>query len=206
MVIKTAEFVISNTDYNKCPKPVLPEYAFVGRSNVGKSSLINALTARHYLAKTSGKPGKTQCINHFLINHNWYLVDLPGYGYAKTSKTKRREFQKILTGYLRNRQNLLYTFVLIDIRHEAQQKDLDFLRWMGENQLPFTIVFTKSEKISNTRAIMLSETYQKTLLKEWQRVPFTFITSAHKKKGLEPIIKFINEVNGKFADYIQSLD
>ena len=153
MKIKSAEFVISNTDYRLCPKELLPEYAFIGRSNVGKSSLINALVDRKNLAKTSGKPGKTQLINHFKINNNWFLVDLPGYGYASTSKTNREQFKNMINKYLLNRSNLICLFVLLDIRHKAQNIDLDFMQKMGKEGIPFAMVFTKSDKISQNQII-----------------------------------------------------
>jgi len=147
MHIKTATFVVSNQDVSKCPKNNFPEYAFIGRSNVGKSSLINMLTNQKKLAKTSGRPGKTQLINHFLINEQWYLVDLPGYGYARVSKSSKKTFQKFITSYFQQRKQLVSAFVLIDIRHEPQQIDLNFMQWLGEHQIPFSIIFTKSDKL-----------------------------------------------------------
>jgi len=147
MRIKSAEFVVSNSDVSKCPKDLLPEYAFIGRSNVGKSSLINMLTSRKSLAKTSGRPGKTQLINHFIINKNWYLVDLPGYGYARVSKSSKKVFQKFITAYFSQRQQLISAFVLVDIRHKPQPVDLEFMQWLGQNMIPFSIIFTKADKL-----------------------------------------------------------
>lgn len=195
MNIREAEFVVSNTDFNLCPKPSRPEYAFIGRSNVGKSSLINTLTGRKSLAKISGKPGKTRLINHFLINKHWFLVDLPGYGYAQIGKTEREKFQKIIDGYLLHRENLLCTFVLIDIRHDPQKIDLAFFRWMGENGLPFVIVFTKSDKIKDTRVEGKVRKYIDTLMEEWEEAPQYFITSSLKKRGQEELLDFIASIN-----------
>ena len=164
MKIKSADFVISNTDYELCPKESLPEYAFIGRSNVGKSSLINAIVDRKNLAKTSGKPGKTQLINHFKINNNWFLVDLPGYGYATISKIKRNEFKKMINNYLLNRKNLICLFVLLDIRHKAQKIDIEFMQKMGEEGIPFVMVFTKSDKISQTQIINNINKYKEEMI------------------------------------------
>ncbi len=199
MQVKSAEFICSNTDYKKCPKAIIPEYAFIGRSNVGKSSLINSLTNKISLAKISGKPGKTQLINHFHINDNWYLVDLPGYGYAKVSKKIKSTFDTIIQSYLLNRVNLLCTFVLIDIRHEPQNNDLEFLRWMGEKQLPFALIFTKADKLTNPKQQNSVSQFRKTFLREWEEMPMCFVTSAAHNKGLEPILKFIEELNGSFT-------
>ena len=198
MIIKSAEFIISNTDYKLCPKESLPEYAFIGRSNVGKSSLINAITNRKNLAKISGKPGKTQLINHFKINNNWFLVDLPGYGYASTSKTKREEFKVMINNYLYNRKNLICLFVLIDIRHKAQFIDQEFMIKIGKQDLPFVIVFTKSDKISLSQATKNIEKYRNEMLKNWEYLPEIFITSSEKKKGLDNILKFIDKHNKLF--------
>ena len=165
MVIKTAEFVKSSGKWQDCPEPKIPEYAFIGRSNVGKSSLINAMLNRKDLAKTSQTPGKTQLINHFLINENWYLTDLPGYGYAKVSKSQRKDFEKLITNYILNRKNLVNLFVLVDSRHSAQKIDLEFIEWCGENGIPFSIVFTKADKLKGNAATANVEKYKEELLK-----------------------------------------
>lgn len=198
MKIKSAEFVISNTDYRLCPKEFLPEYAFIGRSNVGKSSLINALVDRKNLAKTSGKPGKTQLINHFKINNNWFLVDLPGYGYASTSKTNREQFKSMINKYLLNRSNLICLFVLLDIRHKAQNIDLDFMQKMGKEEIPFAMVFTKSDKISQTQIIKNIKQYKQEMLENWEFLPDIFITSSEKKIGMNEILTFIEKYNQSF--------
>lgn len=198
MKIREAEFIISNTDYQHCPKPSLPEYAFIGRSNVGKSSLINSLTGRKSLAKISGKPGKTRLINHFKINSNWFLVDLPGYGYAQIGKTEREKFETIIYGYLNNRENLMCTFVLVDIRHDPQKNDLEFMRWMGEHGLPFVLVFTKADKLREDRVAGKVRKYSEKLLEEWEELPQMFITSSLKKTGQDEILSFIDEINEKF--------
>jgi len=199
MTINQAEFVISNTDVNKCPKELLPEYAFIGRSNVGKSSLINMLTDQKSLAKTSGKPGKTQLINHFLINKSWFLVDLPGYGYAKVSKNKRDTFQKFIADYFIKRQQLVCTFVLVDVRHEPQSIDLDFFTFLGTNQIPFCIVFTKADKLGGTTLKKNLMSYEKKVLEQWETMPTYFITSATNKMGKEEILTFIDEVNNSLS-------
>ena len=198
MKIKTAEFVISNTDYKLCPEAIYPEYAFIGRSNVGKSSLINALVNRKNLAKISGKPGKTQLINHFKINDNWFLVDLPGYGYASTSKTNREMFKGMINKYLFNRKNLICLFVLLDIRHKPQPIDLEFMKKMEQDRIPFVMVFTKSDKISQTQISKNIKHYKTEMLKEWGSLPEIFITSSEKKKGRSEILKFIEEYNEGF--------
>ncbi len=198
MKIKSAEFVISNTDYKLCPKELLPEYAFIGRSNVGKSSLINALVDRKNLAKTSGKPGKTQLINHFKINDNWFLVDLPGYGYASTSKTNREEFKSMINKYLLNRSNLICLFVLLDIRHKAQNIDLDFMQKMGKEGIPFAMVFTKSDKISQTQIIKNIKQYKQEMLENWEFLPDIFITSSENRIGMKEILTFIEKYNQSF--------
>jgi GTP-binding protein len=198
MKIKSADFVISNTDYELCPKESLPEYAFIGRSNVGKSSLINAIVNRKDLAKTSGKPGKTQLINHFKINNNWFLVDLPGYGYATISKTKRHEFKKMINNYLLNRKNLICIFVLLDIRHNAQKIDIEFMKQMGEEEIPFVMVFTKSDKISQAQIIKNINKYKEEMLKYWESLPEIFITSSEKKIGTNDILNFIEKYNKGF--------
>ena len=195
MKIKTADFIISNTDYRNCPLPSMAEYAFIGRSNVGKSSLINALVNRKNLAKISGKPGKTQLINHFKINNEWYLVDLPGYGFAKISKSKRAEFHDMINDYLLNRKNLTCLFVLIDSRHKPQTIDQDFLQWLSEKEIPFVMVFTKSDKLGVTALSRNIDSYKSEMLKEWEEIPKTFITSAEKKNGLIDLLDYIEYLN-----------
>lgn len=199
MKIKSAEFVISNSDVSKCPDSTLPEYAFIGRSNVGKSSLINMITGRKNLAKTSGKPGKTQLINHFLINGNWHLVDLPGYGYARVSKTVKKTFQKFITAYFEQRRQMLCAFVLIDSRHEPQPIDLEFMQYLGENGIPFCIVFTKADKLKPKALERNIETYKSTMLETWIEMPQYFITSAENGVGKEEVLEYINQINSQFA-------
>ena len=198
MKIKSAEFVISNTDYKKCPKPDKPEYAFIGRSNVGKSSLINMLTGRNKLAKISGKPGKTQLINHFLINNTWYLVDLPGYGYAKTSKKNRKIWKDFIRNYILNRENLMCLFVLIDARHEPLKNDSEFMEQIGINGIPFVIIFTKSDKVSPKKLEDNISTYKKHMLNTWESMPEYFLSSAIKKIGQEEILNLIEQTNKLF--------
>ena len=198
MIVKQASFVISNTDYKKCPEDEKAEYAFIGRSNVGKSSLINALTNNKSLANTSGKPGKTQLINHFLINKEWYMVDLPGYGYAKTSKSNRAIFHKMISDYLINRKNLISLFVLIDIRHELQDIDSDFMQWLAENEIPFSIIFTKTDKLSKTKLSENIKVFKQNMLADWIELPNIFSTSAIKKEGLEEVLIYINKLNLEF--------
>lgn len=196
MKINTAEFVISNSDVSKCPTERLPEYAFIGRSNVGKSSLINMLTNNKNLAKTSGKPGKTQLINHFKINLNWFLVDLPGYGYAKVSKKTKEVFQEFITDYFETREQLVCAFVLIDVRHEAQKIDLEFITYLGETEVPFCIVFTKADKISKGKAEANIAAYEKELFKNnWEEMPPYFLTSATEGSGKDAVLAYIEEVN-----------
>ena len=195
MVIKKAEFVMSNSDVSKCPVEGLPEYAFIGRSNVGKSSLINMLTNHKGLAKTSGRPGKTQLINHFKINNQWFLVDLPGYGYARVSKTTKRVFQKFITQYFEKRKQLICAFVLVDIRHEPQPIDLEFMQWLGENAIPFAIVFTKADKLKPQAIERSVEVYQQVLLETWEKMPPYFITSAESKLGKEELLQYIEDIN-----------
>ncbi len=195
MKISSAKFVISNTDVTKCPKENLPEYAFIGRSNVGKSSLINMLTGNKSLAKISGRPGKTQLINHFIINDIWYLVDLPGYGYAKVSKNLRQKFQSFIQDYFLKRQQLVCTFVLVDSRHEPQKIDLEFMEFLGENGIPFCIVFTKTDKLRKHILKKNIDTYQKIMLKTWEVMPQYFITSSIDKTGKDQILDFIGNVN-----------
>ena len=195
MIITRAEFIISNSDVSKCPKEPLPEYAFIGRSNVGKSSLINMLTNNKNLAKTSGRPGKTQLINHFKINNNWFLVDLPGYGYARVSKTAKKIFQKFITQYFEKRHQLVCAFVLVDVRHEPQKIDLDFMQWLGENAIPFCIVFTKADKLKYSVIERNVENYIKILLETWEEPPQYFITSSENKTGKEELLGYIQQVN-----------
>lgn len=195
MVIKTTEFVKSSGKWQECPEPNLPEYAFIGRSNVGKSSLINAMMNHKDLAKTSQTPGKTQLINHFLINENWYLTDLPGYGYARVSKSMRKDFEKINTNYILNRQNLVNLFVLVDSRHSPQQIDIEFIEWCGESGIPFSIVFTKADKLKPNTANANVENYRNELLKSWEELPDMYVTSAEKKIGGDEILEFITKTN-----------
>lgn len=194
MKIQTAEFVISNTDYKKCPVDELPEFAFIGRSNVGKSSLINMLTNHKSLAKTSGKPGKTQLINHFVINKSWYLVDLPGYGYAKASKVQRYKWQRFIVDYLVNRKQLTNLFVLLDSRLEPQKIDLEFMNWCGEKQLPFSMVFTKIDKLSSSELQRNLAKYKKEMLKYWEALPPVFTTSSTSATGREHVLNYIARV------------
>ncbi|GAB4042398.1 ribosome biogenesis GTP-binding protein YihA/YsxC [Spirosoma litoris] len=198
MPVKQAEFLVSNSDAAKCPKPDRPEYAFIGRSNVGKSSLINMLTSRNSLAKISGKPGKTQLINHFIIDNEWYLVDLPGYGYAQVSKADREKFASLIDGYLKSRPNLLCIFVLVDSRIEPQKLDLDFMSNLGEQGLPFVVVFTKTEKLGPTKLQATLETYRAKLLEEWEEAPDFFVTSAVTAAGREDILSFIRPLNESY--------
>lgn len=193
--IKSAQFVISNTDITKCPSDGKPEYAFIGRSNVGKSSLINMLTERKSLAKTSGRPGKTQLINHFVINDEWYLVDLPGYGYVKASKTSRMKWEKFISEYLKQREELLNVFVLIDCRLEPQQIDLEFMNWCGEKGIAFSMVFTKMDKVSSTVLQKNLAKYKKEMLKYWEELPPVFTTSAESKFGREKLLNYIERIN-----------
>ena len=199
MKINTAEFIISNSEVSKCPKEPLPEYAFIGRSNVGKSSLINMLTNHKSLAKTSSKPGKTQLINHFKINNNWFLVDLPGYGYAKVSKRTKEVFQKFITDYFEKREQLVCAFVLIDIRLEAQKIDLEFINYLGVTEVPFCVVFTKADKIGKTKVDSHVTAFCKQVLANgWEEMPQYFITSSTEATGKESILEFIDDVNQSF--------
>jgi GTP-binding protein len=195
MKIKTAKFVISNTDITKCPTDNLPEYAFIGRSNVGKSSLINSLTNHKNLAKTSGKPGKTQLINHFIINDEWFLVDLPGYGYAQVSKNKREVFQQFIRDYFLQRNQLICTFVLVDSRHDAQKIDLEFMEFLGYNQIPFAIIFTKVDKLGKSQRNQNIKKYKKQLLETWEEIPPYFLTSATDDTGKEEVLDYIENIN-----------
>lgn len=194
-MIKQARFLTSNTDVKKCPPPDRPEYAFIGRSNVGKSSLINMLVGQKSLAKVSVKPGKTQLINHFLIDESWYLVDLPGYGYAKVSVTTKDKFQKLISNYILQRENLYCLFVLIDIRHEAQKIDLEFMTWLGENHIPFALIFTKADKLGKVTVAKNVEAYSLEMSKLWEELPPMLISSAVDGTGREELISFIQNVN-----------
>lgn len=200
MEIKKAEFVISNTDVKKCPDSHLPEYAFIGRSNVGKSSLINMLTDRKQLAKTSQKPGKTQLINHFIINDDWHLVDLPGYGYAQRGKEGRTAIRRIIEDYILEREALTNLFVLIDSRHKPQQIDLEFMEWLGENQIPFSIIFTKTDKISKGHLQENLRLYTEKMLETWQELPPILTSSSEKREGRENILDFIDAVNRQLGN------
>lgn len=195
MVIKSAEFVISNTDVRKCPAGTLPEYAFIGRSNVGKSSLINMLTDRKGLAMTSQKPGKTQLINHFLINRAWHLVDLPGYGFARLGQQNREQLKSIIEDYILERQQLTNLFILLDCRHEPQKIDLEFIDWAGEHGVPFALVFTKADKLSRGKLSANIEVYKAKLLETWEELPPIFITSSEKKEGRAELLAYIDDIN-----------
>jgi len=199
MKIKSADFVISNSDVAKCPNEPIPEYAFIGRSNVGKSSLINMLTERKGLAKTSGRPGKTQLINHFKINGNWFLVDLPGYGYARVSKKDKKTFQKYITDYFLKRKQLVSAFVLVDVRHEPQKVDLEFMEFLGENMIPFSIIFTKADKLKPKVIEKNVDSYIQELLDGvWEEAPNYFITSSSKNMGRDEVLYYIDDINQNF--------
>ena len=195
MIIKTAEYVISNSDVRQCPDGNLPEYAFIGRSNVGKSSLINMLTGRKGLAKTSSMPGKTLLINHFLINGSWYILDLPGYGYAKRGKDMRDKLRRMIEGYVGQREQMTNLFVLIDSRHAPQKIDLEFMQWLGENGVPFSIVFTKMDKIGKVVGMKNVEAYKKILQQSWEELPPVFLTSSEDKRGRDELLDYIGAVN-----------
>lgn len=195
MIIKDAKFVISNNDFRKCPDDGKPEYAFIGRSNVGKSSLINMLTNRKGLAMTSSKPGKTQLINHFVVNDEWYLVDLPGYGYAQRGKEGRQQISKIIESYILGRKELTNLFLLLDCRHEPQKIDMEFMEWLGENAVPFSIIFTKTDKLSKSKLSLNTESYVNKLLETWEELPPIFYTSSEKKEGGEEILNYIEQIN-----------
>jgi len=195
MIIKTAQFELSNSDYKKCPDKNWLEYAFIGRSNVGKSSLINMLTNHKKLAKISSSPGKTQLINHFAINEEWYLVDLPGYGYAKVSKKNREKFSELIRGYITNRKQLVVLFVLIDSRLEPQKVDLEFMEWLGKKSIPFSIIFTKADKLSSSKLHKNLTHYKKKMLEQWEVMPTHFITSSEDKRGKEEILDYIEQLN-----------
>lgn len=195
MIIKSAEFVISNSRVEKCPTTGLPEYAFIGRSNVGKSSLINMLTARKGLAMTSQKPGKTQLINHFIINDAWYLVDLPGYGYARLGKDSRDSLRRMIEDYVLERKELVLLFVLLDCRHDPQKIDLEFIQWLGEEGVPFALVFTKADKLSKGRLAANVEAYKAKLHEEWEELPPIFVTSSEERMGRDELLGYIEEIN-----------
>ena len=204
MLVKSAKFIISSTDVTKCPKSLFPEYAFIGRSNVGKSSLINSICNKKNLAKTSSTPGKTQLINHFLINENWYLVDLPGYGYARVSKTKKKIFQKFITNYFKNRFNLVNAFLLIDIRHEPQPIDLKFMEWLCENLIPFSIVFTKADKLKPMVLERNISNYKNDMLSaNWEEIPLMFINSSLHNNGGKEVLICIEQLN---KTYLKSIN
>ena len=200
--IKEVEFVKSSPDVKSCPDTDIPEYAFVGRSNVGKSSLINYLVNRHKMAKTSGQPGRTRLINHFIVNKSWHLVDLPGYGYAKVSKSDRASFLKIIYSYLLNRKSLICLFLLIDCRHKPQSNDLEFMRWLGKNQVPFVICFTKTDKLSSSELNKAIKSYKQTLLKDWESLPQIFYSSTTQNRGRAEIMNFIEATNSTLAKKI----
>ena len=197
MEIKTAEFTLSAPIVSMCPQDTKPEYAFIGRSNVGKSSLINMLTNHKKLAKTSQTPGKTLLINHFIINREWYLVDLPGYGFAKRSKKEVDKLDQMIRGYILQREQLVNVFVLIDVRLEPQKIDLAFIEWLGMSSVPFAIVFTKADKLTPSKARQAVEAYKKTLLKTWEELPPIFLTSAEKREGREEVLCYIEEINNE---------
>ena len=200
MEIKSAEFVISNTDVRKCPEGTRPEYAFIGRSNVGKSSLINMLTARTGMAMTSQKPGKTLLINHFLINKEWFLVDLPGYGFAQRGKEGRENIRRIIESYVLQRPQLTCLFVLLDCRHEPQKIDLEFMEWLGENEVPFAIIFTKIDKISRGRLTENLNKYKERRLETWEELPPILLSSSETKDGREEILDYIQSINRQLRD------
>ncbi len=195
MEIKSAEFIISNSLVSKCPATTMPEYAFIGRSNVGKSSLINMLTRNNKLAKTSATPGKTLLINHFLINKEWYLVDLPGYGYAQRGKKEKEKLQKIISDYILLREQMVNLFLLIDCRHEPQKIDLEFMEWLGENGIPFSIVFTKADKLGNGKLQTNVSAYLDKLKEQWEELPPYFITSSENRRGREELLDYIESIN-----------
>lgn len=194
-LVKTARFVISNTDIKKCPDDGKPEYAFIGRSNVGKSSLINMITGHRKLAMTSATPGKTLLINHFIVNDEWYLVDLPGYGYAKRSKAQNEQLEHIISSYILDREAMTLLFVLIDCRHEPQKIDLEFFQWLGENGVPFSIIFTKADKLAKGALAMNIEAYKKRLLEDWEELPPVFVTSSETSLGREDVLQYIAQIN-----------
>ena len=200
MNIKSATFEISNTDVRKCPPGNKPEYAFIGRSNVGKSSLINMLTNKNGLAKTSSTPGKTLLINHFLINDAWYVVDLPGYGYAQRGKESREKLKHIIQSYILGRAQMTNLFVLVDSRHKPQKIDLEFMQWLGENEVPFSIVFTKMDKLGKEAGQRNVEAYKAQLLEQWEELPPLFITSSEDRRGRDELLNYIEEINRQIAE------
>ena len=200
MNIKSATFEISNTDVRKCPPGNKPEYAFIGRSNVGKSSLINMLTNKNGLAKTSSTPGKTLLINHFLINDAWYIVDLPGYGYAQRGKESREKLKHIIQSYILGRAQMTNLFVLVDSRHKPQKIDLEFMQWLGENEVPFSIVFTKMDKLGKEAGQRNVEAYKEQLLEQWEELPPLFITSSEDRRGRDELLNYIEEINRQIAE------
>ncbi len=195
MTIKTATFSVSSSTVEQCPPTTLPEYAFIGRSNVGKSSLINMLTNNGHLAKTSSTPGKTVLINHFLINSQWHLVDLPGYGFAKRSKKEQEKLEQMISGYILRREQMVNLFLLIDIRHEAQRIDMEFIEWLGENGIPFAIVFTKADKLSRAKANSNVTDFMKTLEERWEELPPHFVTSSSTRQGRDELLQYIDDIN-----------
>ena len=200
MEIKTAEFTLSAPTVSMCPQDTKPEYAFIGRSNVGKSSLINMLTNHKKLAKTSATPGKTLLINHFIINKEWYLVDLPGYGYAKRSKKEIDKLDQMIRGYILQREQLVNVFVLVDVRLEPQKIDLEFIEWLGVSSVPFAIIFTKADKLTPNKARQAVEAYKKTLLETWDELPPIFLTSAEKREGRDEVLQYIDDINSSLKD------
>lgn len=199
MEIKTSEYVISSPTVSTCPKDTKNEYAFIGRSNVGKSSLINMLCRHRNLAKTSATPGKTLLINHFIINKEWYLVDLPGYGYAKRSKRTQQKLQQMIEGYILQRQQLVCTFVLIDVRHDPQQIDREFIDWLGESGIPFAIVFTKADKLGETKARKAAEAWMEKMRDRWEELPPYFVTSSEKGSGRDEVLAYIENINNELS-------
>ncbi|MDY0102911.1 MAG: ribosome biogenesis GTP-binding protein YihA/YsxC [Lentimicrobium sp.] len=204
MIIHTADFLVSNTDPKKCPVPDKPEYAFIGRSNVGKSSLINMLLGRKSLAKTSSTPGKTRLINHFVVNNEWYLVDLPGYGYARISKKEREKWEGMIRTYLLRRENLVRTFILIDSRIEPKQSDIDFINWFGEEQLPFALVFTKADKLTTNTLASNIAAFKVKLSESWEELPLSIISSADDGRGRENILDLIGTENKEYKEFLKS--
>jgi GTP-binding protein len=203
MIIRNADFLVSNTDPSKCPAPDKPEYAFIGRSNVGKSSLINMLLGRRNLAKTSSTPGKTRLINHFIVNDEWYLVDLPGYGYAKISKKEREKWEGMIRTYLNRRESLVNTFILIDSRIEPKQSDLDFIDWFGEAQLPFALIFTKTDKLTSNALASNIAAFKAKLSETWDELPTMFLSSSENGLGRDSILDFIVENNTAYQEFIE---
>lgn len=204
MIVKEVQFVMSNSDVKLCPKADRPEYAFIGRSNVGKSSLINSLMQRKKLAKTSSTPGKTQLINHFSVNQEWYLVDLPGYGFAKVPKAQKQRFERMISDYILGRKNLVNVFVLVDARHTPQQIDLEFMEWLGISQIPFSIVFTKLDKLKNSQVESKIDAYNNKMLESWEELPQQFLTSAEKGLGRDELLTYIEGLNADFQNTFSS--